>query len=157
MAENYLTRAGYEKLRQDLEELKKRKSTLSKEVGEAREKGDLRENAEYHSAKDRLAEIMNRIHKIEDQLQSARLIDELPIREGEVQIGVTVTLVEKESQEEFQWTLVGQEESDPASGRISVYSPLAQGLLGHKSGEEVQVQLPAGTKTFKILKTRPAV
>lgn len=156
MTQTYMTKAGHEKLLQDLEDLKKRKAVLSVEIGEAREKGDLRENAEYHSAKERLAEVMNRISIIETKLSSAQIIDHLKVREGEVQIGVKVTLRDLEDDDEMQWTLVGQEESDPASGLISIFSPLAQGLLGHKVGEEVPVQLPVGLKKFKILKTEPA-
>ncbi|HAH06644.1 MAG TPA: transcription elongation factor GreA [Elusimicrobia bacterium] len=156
MTETYMTRAGQEKLLNDLEELKKRKAILSVEIGEAREKGDLRENAEYHSAKERLAEVMNRISILETKLSGAQIIDNLKIKEGEVQIGVRVTLLDVEDKDEMQWTLVGQEESDPASGLISIYAPLAQGILGHKVGEEVCVELPVGPKKFKILKTEPA-
>ncbi|MFC1679512.1 transcription elongation factor GreA [Elusimicrobiota bacterium] len=157
MGRLYLTRAGSKKLQKDLADLKKYKSELSKEVGEAREKGDLKENAEYHAAKDRLGEIMQRIGKIEEQLSSAEMVDDLEIKKDEVQIGVTVSLLDTESQTESSWTLVGQVESEPGEGRISVDSPLAQGLLGHKVGEEVPIELPAGTKTFKILKTEAAV
>lgn len=153
----YMTRAGHEKLIKDLEELKKRKPGLSQEIAEAREKGDLRENAEYHTAKDRLAELMNRIQIIETKLASAQLIDNIQIKAGMVQIGVKVTLLDKEENEEMEWTLVGQEESNPSSGRISIFAPLAQGILGHKVGEEVTVSLPAGARKFKILKTEPAL
>lgn len=157
MTETYLTREGYQKLQKDLEELKKRKVVLSGEIAEAREKGDLKENAEYHSAKERLGEIMSRIARVEEQLSTARLIDEIEIKKDQVQIGVKVTLLEKDSKEEFCWTLVGQAESDPSNGRISVNAPLAQGIIGRKVGEEVKVSLPAGLKTFKILKTEPAL
>ena len=153
----YMTRAGHEKLIKNLEELKKRKPGLSQEIAEAREKGDLRENAEYHTAKDRLAELMNRIQIIETKLASAQLIDGIKIKDGMVQIGVKVTLLDEEDNEEMQWTLVGQEESNPSSGLISIFAPLAQGILGHKVGEEVTVPLPAGNRKFKILKTEPAL
>lgn len=156
MAETYLTRDGYKKLSEDLRELKQRKQVLSREIGEAREKGDLKENAEYHSAKERLGEVMSRIARIEEQLSGARMIDELAIPKGEVQIGVRVTLKD-DSGDEYAWTLVGAAESDPSSGRISVDAPLARGLLGHKVGEEVKVELPAGPASFKILKAEPAV
>lgn len=153
MTETYLTRAGYEKLKGDLEDLKKKKRRLSTEIGEAAEKGDLRENAEYTSAKEKQAEVLRRIGEIESKLKGAQLIDELKVPKGEVRIGVKVTLKEKESGEEFSYSLVGPEESDPAQGKISVLSPLAQGLLGHKKGEEVKVILPAGAKVFVILDT----
>ena len=157
MAETYITRAGYQKLQEDLKGLKSQKKGLSNDIDEARQKGDLKENAEYHSAKEKLGEVMGRIAKIEDQLSNARLIDDLQFKKGEVQIGARVKLQEKDSKEEFEWTLVGPAESDPMSGRISVHAPLAQGLLGHKVGEEVKVTLPAGMKTFKILETAPGV
>lgn len=157
MSETYLTRAGYEKLVGDLNALKKRKTELSREIGEAAEKGDLRENADYTSAKEKQAEVLRRIHELEDKLKGARLVDDLKIKAGEVQIGVRVTLREKESGDEFTWTLVGADEADPAAGKISVYAPLAQGILGRKLGEEVRVQLPAGPKSFKIVKTESAL
>ena len=157
MSGTYITRAGFQKLSKELEELKKQRTQLSAEIGEAREKGDLKENAEYHAAKERQAEIMRRIHETEEKLRSAQLIDDIKIKKDEVQIGVRVTLLEKETKEEMQWTLVGPEESNPMDGKISVYSPLAQGLLGRKVGEEVEVHLPAGPKKFKVLKTEPAL
>lgn len=157
MAENYLTRAGFDKLKIDLSELRKLKAQTTIELSEAREKGDLKENAEYHSAKERLADLMNRISKVEDQLDTSQMIENLDIKSGEVQIGIKVVLEEKESREKFEWILVGQAESDPANGKISVQSPLAQGILGHKTGETVKVSLPAGEKTFKILKAEVAV
>jgi transcription elongation factor GreA len=104
-----------------------------------------------------MGEVMGRIAKIEDQLSNARMIDDLAFKTGEVQIGARVKLQETASKEESEWTLVGPAESDPMSGRISVHAPLAQGLLGHKVGEEVKVDLPAGKKTFKILETVPGV
>jgi transcription elongation factor GreA len=157
MVDAYLTRAGHEKLLRDLEDLKKRKAQLSIEIGEAREKGDLKENAEYHSAKERLAEIMNRISIIQSKLGSAQIIDDIQVKAGEVGIGVKVTVLDLEDKDEMEWTLVGQEESDPAQGKISIFAPLAQGLLGHKAGEDVVVELPAGRRTFKIVKTEPAL
>ncbi|MEE8424385.1 MAG: transcription elongation factor GreA [Elusimicrobiota bacterium] len=157
MAVSYLTREGYKKLKGDLKNLKKQKGIVSLEIGEAREKGDLKENAEYHAAKEKLGELMGRIARIEEQLAGVRMIEDIKIKKNEVQIGVKVTLKEKETDDEFQWTLVGAAESDPASGRISVDAPLAQGILGHKVGEEVKVDLPAGSSTFKIIKTEPAV
>lgn len=152
MADTYLTRVGYEKLVTDLEGLKKQKVILSREIGEAAEKGDLKENADYHEAKKRQAEILRRIHELEGKLKSARLIDDIQVKDGEVQIGVKVTLKDDDG-DESEWTLVGPDEADPACGKISVYAPLSQGILGKKVGETVQVSLPAGPRRFKILKT----
>lgn len=155
MAETFLTRAGYEKLIKELEPLKAQKNQLSKDIGEAREKGDLKENAEYHSAKEKLGEVMSRIAKIQDKLQNAKIIDELKIPKDTVAIGCRVTLRDEDG-DETTYTFVGEDESDPAEGKVSVYAPIAQGLLGKKVGEKVEVQLPAGPRTFQILKSEPA-
>lgn len=155
MTDTFLTRAGYEKLVAELEPLKKMKNQLSQDIAEAREKGDLKENAEYHSAKERLGEVMTRIAKIQDKLESAKIIDELKIPKGVVSIGCKVK-VQDDDGDELEYTLVGEDESDPSEGKISVYSPLAQGLLGKKVGEKADVELPAGPRSFKILKAEPA-
>jgi len=151
MPETFLTRAGYEKLRLEVEDLKKRKSLLSQDIAEAREKGDLSENAEYHSAKDKMAEVLSRINLLQDKLQAAKLIDDIKSPADTVAIGRSVT-VKDEDGDESTYTLVGSEESDPDAGRISVYSPLAQGLLHKKTGEKVTVEMPAGSREFLIIK-----
>ena len=156
MKETFLTRAGYEKLVTDLEPLKKMKNQLSQDIAEAREKGDLKENAEYHSAKEKLGEVMGRIAKIQDKLESAKIIDDLDVPKGVVSIGSRVT-IQNESGDESVYMLVGEDESDPTEGKISVYAPIAQGLLGKKVGETVTITLPAGPRKFKIIKAEPAL
>jgi transcription elongation factor GreA len=151
MTETFLTRAGYEKLRLEIDELKKRKTQLSLDIAEAREKGDLSENAEYHSAKDKLGEVMGRISAIQDKLQGAKLIEEIKAPKDTVAIGRSVTIKDDEG-DESTYTLVGADESDPNAGRISVFSPLAQGLLHKKVGEKVTVEMPAGSRQFLIVK-----
>lgn len=151
MADTYLTRAGYEKLKADLAGLMKQKTQTSQDIAEAREKGDLKENAEYHSAKEKMGEVMSRIGIIQDKLQSAKIIDEMVIPKDTVAIGVTVTLEDADG-DTVEYQLVGEDESDPMEGRISVTSPLGSGLLGHKTKESVEVKLPAGPRVFKILK-----
>ena len=155
MAETFLTRAGYEKLVKELEPLRKQKNQLSLDIAEAREKGDLKENAEYHSAKEKLGEVMSRIAKIQDKLEGAKIIDELKTPKGQVAIGCFVKLKDEDG-DTIEYTLVGEDESDPSEGKISVYSPLAQGLLGKKVGETVTVDLPAGPRQFKVLAAEPA-
>ncbi|MBI3566442.1 MAG: transcription elongation factor GreA [Elusimicrobia bacterium] len=155
MADTYLTRAGYEKLKKDLQVLMKQKAQLSIDIGEAREKGDLKENAEYHSAKEKLGEVMGRIGQIQDKLQSAKMIDEMDIPKDTVAIGTVVTLEDSDG-DTVEYTLVGEDESDPMEGRISVQSPLAQGLLGQKVKATVEVTLPNAVRTFKILKVARA-
>lgn len=155
MSDVYLSRAGVAKLQDELKKLHAMKKQLSLDIGEAREKGDLKENAEYHSAKERLGEVMNRISMIDTKLEKVHLIDELKTPAGVVAIGVKVTVQNVEDGDEFSYTLVGEDESDPSEGKISVYSPLAQGLLGKKIGEQATVELPAGPRVYKIVKTEP--
>ncbi len=155
MSDVYLSRAGVAKLQDELKKLHDMKKQLSIDIGEAREKGDLKENAEYHSAKERLGEVMNRISTIDTKLEKVRLTDEIKTPAGVVAIGVKVTVQNVEDGDEFAYTLVGEDESDPSEGKISVYSPLAQGLLGKKIGEQATVELPAGPRVYKIIKTEP--
>ena len=151
MPDTYLTRAGYDKLKKDLVGLMKQKAQTSLDIGEAREKGDLKENAEYHSAKEKLGELMGRIGTIQDKLQTAKIIDEMDIPKDTVAIGTTVSLEDSDG-DHVEYALVGEDESDPSEGKISVQSPLAQGLLGKKVQQTAEVVLPNGTRTFKILK-----
>ena len=150
--ETYLTREGFQKLRKDLEKLQLEKQELSIMIGEAREQGDLRENAGYQYAREKQADVIRRMREIEDKLSHVRLIEETKIAKDEIRIGVKVTMQEISSKDEFSYTFVGQEESDPSNGKLSVHSPLGEGLLGHKVGEIVAVKLPAGLREFKILK-----
>ncbi|MEK7389778.1 MAG: transcription elongation factor GreA [Elusimicrobiota bacterium] len=151
MADTYLTRTGYEKLNQELKALMKQKTQLSLDIGEAREKGDLKENAEYHSAKEKMGEVMGRIGKISEKLQSAKIIEEMDIPKDTVAIGTTVALEDGDG-DTVEYSLVGEDESDPMEGKISVQSPLGSGLLGRKPKETVEIQLPNGPRSFKILK-----
>ncbi len=148
----YLTRAGYEKLRKDMENLQEQKHEVSLMIGEAREQGDLKENAGYQYAREKQAEILRRLGEIEERLSNVHLIEETKISKDEVRIGAKVTVLNVSLKEEFIYQFVGQEESDPSNGKLSVHSPLGHGLLGHKVGDEVTVQLPAGPRQFKIIK-----
>ena len=151
-----MTRAGYEKLVKELEQLNKRKQELSLEIGETREQGDLRENAGYQYAREKQAETIRRIAEIQDRISGAKIIDDMNLPKDEVIIGMKVTIQDQDG-DNYEYTLVGAEESDPAAGKISVHAPIAQGLLGHKVNEEVLVQLPGGKAKFKILKIEPAL
>jgi transcription elongation factor GreA len=151
MTEIYLTRAGREKLIKKLEELQKRKPLVQDEIARAREHGDLRENAEYHAAKEVLTNLMRRIMELDSKIAKAKIIEDQNIEADKVFIGVTVT-IQDEDGDKHEYTVVDLEESDPSTNKISVQSPLVQGLLGHKTGETVEVELPAGKTKFKILK-----
>lgn len=157
MAETYISRAGYEKLVKELEMLGQRKQDLSKEIGETREQGDLRENAGYQYAREKQAETIRRIAEINDRLAGAKIIDDLNLPKDQVTIGMRVTIKDLSDNEEYEYTLVGAEESDPAAGKISVHAPIAQGLLGNKVNAEVEITLPGGKAKFKILKFELAI
>jgi transcription elongation factor GreA len=147
----FLTREGREKLIKELESLQKRKPQIQEEIARAREHGDLRENAEYHAAKEALTNLMRRVMEVNDKLSRARLIDEQNIDTSKVLIGATVTIKDEDG-EEFAYSLVDSEESNPDENKISVQSPLAQGLLEHKEGDICIVDLPAGKRKFEIVK-----
>jgi transcription elongation factor GreA len=149
----HLTREGYEKLRREIERLKmvKRKE-LSKAIGEARLHGDLSENAEYVAAKEAQALNEKRIVELEQKIARAQILDDDAMAKDVVLIGATVKLKDLESGEELQYTLVAEEEADYGHGKISVSSPVGQGLIDHKAGETVKIAVPAGTLRYKILK-----
>jgi transcription elongation factor GreA len=151
MSEIYLTREGRKKLIKELSKLQKRKTLIQDEIAIAREHGDLRENAEYHSAKETLANLMRRIMELDSKIACAKIIEEQNVDSDKVFIGVTVT-IKDEGGVDYRYTVVDLEEANPAKNRISIQSPLVQGLLGHTVGETVTVELPAGKTKFKILK-----
>ena len=151
--ETFLTRQGYEKLRQDVQALKEKRQALAGEIQEAAEKGDLKENAEYHAAKEEQQKVQRRITDMEEKLRSARLIEEVAgMKSGEIRIGCTVQLKEVKSKDEATYTLVDSVEADFAKGLISVRSPLAEALLGHKEGDQVMVKLPVGPVAYEVVR-----
>ncbi len=149
----YLTRDGYEKLRKELEYLKKvKRKEFAKAIGEARAHGDISENAEYDAAKERQGLNEKKIAEIEQKLAHARILDHEEISSDEVLIGATVKLKDLDSGKELEYMLVAEEEADYSQNKISVNSPVALGLLNHKANETVKIKVPAGILTYKILK-----
>ena len=148
----YISRKKYESLVGELKNLKDIKAQLSQEIGEAAAQGDLKENAEYHAAKEKQAETLRRIEELEMTLRSAEITDSLQVDQTEARIGATVTMQDVESGLELTYTLVGPMESNPDKGLLSVKSPLASGVLGHKEGDEFVAQLPRGPRTYKLVK-----
>jgi len=153
MERTYLTREGYEKLMQELEYLKivKRKE-LSAAVEHARLLGDLKENAEYDAAKEALAFNEKRIRELEGKLSTAEIIEENAVSTGAVCLGVKVKIVDLDSNEEVEYKMVGPDEADPVNGFISISSPVGRALLGHKENDVVDVNIPAGTLKYKVIK-----
>lgn len=149
----FLTKEGYEKLTKELHHLKTvRRREISKEIKEAREHGDISENAEYEAAKEKQALVEARISRLATKLSQARIIDSNKTPKNKVYLGATVILRNLESGEELRYTLVGGDEADSSEGKISVHSPLAKGLLGHKAGDRVEIRVPAGIRKYEILK-----
>ncbi len=155
MTENrtYLTREGFEKLKKELEYLKKvKKPQLSIEIGIARELGDLKENAEYIAAKETLAQVMNKIAQLETKLSTAKIIDRDKVSTDKVCFGVIVKIQDIKTNEKLEYSLVGTDEVDLAQDKISINSPVAQALLGSKVGDTVEFNAPIGIFKYKILK-----
>jgi transcription elongation factor GreA len=152
MSDVYLTKEGYEKLKEELAKLNREKIDIAREVDETRAQGDLKENAGYHAAKERQGMIFSRIHALQTKLQTAKLVDDLQVNKEEICLGATVTIVDEASKHQLTYTLCSADEADPTLGRISVSSPLAQGLLGSKAGLKVRIKLPSGEKSLEILK-----
>lgn len=149
--EIYLTKEGRNKLVKELEDLKKRKIVTTDEMARAREHGDLKENAEYHAAKETLTNLAKRIAELEGKLSRARLIEDQNFDSDKIYIGVKVKLKDSDA-DEYEYMIVDEEEASPSENKISIQSPLAQGLLGHKKGDKVKVTLPRGLMEFEILK-----
>lgn len=146
-----LTQEGLQKLEEELQELKVvRRKDVAGKIKEARGQGDLSENAEYDAAKEEQAEIEARIVTIENMLRNAEVI-ESDTHSDTVSIGNKVKLFDSEFEEEVEYILVGSAEADPFNGKISNESPIGAAILGHKIGDNVEVDTPDGTITFKIL------
>ena len=153
MSEVYLSREGYEKLQDELQELKgTERPTVRQALQRAREFGDLSENAEYSAAKERLHFLEARINKLEETLSRARLLENETIPEDKVYIGATVELEDLKNARQLKYTLVAPEEADFEAGKISTVSPIGKGLLGHEEGDEVKIEVPAGKLYYKIVK-----
>ncbi len=147
-----MTTVGAEKLREELNELKTEvRPKISKAIAEAREHGDLRENAEYHAAREQQSFCEGRISEIEGKLAESEIIDITQIEpSGRVIFGTTVTLVNLDSDEAVTYQIVGEDEADVPNGKISVGSPIARAVMGKSEGDEVVVKAPAGDIEYEI-------
>lgn len=153
MPTSYLTREGFEKLQQELEQLRTdKRREIAIRLQEAMEDGELIENAEYEDAKNEQAFVEGRIKELELLLANARVIEETAKSHDHVSVGCRVTIVEEGAEPETYF-IVGPAEADPRLGRISNESPLGKALLNHKAGDKVKVEAPGGAFTVEILKT----
>ena len=148
-----LTYTGLRALEAELEELKVvRRKEVAQKIKEAREQGDLSENAEYDAAKDEQRDIEARIEEIEKILKNADVVDEEEVDLDKISVGCTVLLYEEEFEEEVEYKIVGSTEANSLSGKISNESPLGKALLGKAVGDEIVVEAQAGTMEYKVLK-----
>ena len=146
------TVAGEAALREELEHLKKvARPEVIKEIAVAREHGDLKENAEYHAAREQQGFIEGRIQDIEGKLSNVQVIDVKALPQtGKVLFGTTVKLIDVDTEEEKQYQIVGEDEADVPQGKISVGSPIARALIGKEEGDVVAVKVPSGTIEYEI-------
>ena len=153
MSDNkYFTEEGLKKLRDEIEFLTTvERPKISQQISEARDKGDLSENAEYDAAKDAQGMLELRISKLQNSLRSGRLIDESKMDDSKVLILSTVTIKNTKNNSTMKYTLVPEEEANLKEGKISVESPISKGLLGKQVGEMAEIIVPAGTLTFEII------
>lgn len=151
-----LTVRGAEMLKAELQKLKsEERPRIIAAIAEARAHGDLKENAEYHAAREQQAFVEGRIKEIESKLGNAQIIDVAKLNAGgKVVFGATVDLVDEETAEEVTYQIVGEDEADIKLGRISVSSPIARALIGKEEGDVATVQAPGGTRVFEILAVR---
>lgn len=149
---SYYTKEGLDRLNKELAGLKsKGRSDIAKQIAEARDKGDLSENAEYDAAKDAQGHLEAKIAHLEDLLSNARLLDETKIDTSSASILSKVTIKNKKNGASFTYMLVSEEEADLKAGKISTQSPIGKGLLGKKKGETAKVKTPAGEIEFEIV------
>lgn len=148
-----MTAGGYRVLDDQLKQLKsvERPSVISA-ISEAREHGDLSENAEYHAAKERQGWIEGQIADIEDKISRAQVIDVSKLSGDQVMFGATVTVVDEDTEEESRYQIVGEHEADVKAGKVSIASPIARSLISKEVGDVVEVNTPGGVKAYEILK-----
>jgi len=150
-----MTRAGYNKLKAELDELQNVKMPeIAKRVAAARSEGDLSENAEYHGARESQGLLLAKINLLKDKLARASIIDASKAAKDQVSFGCTVVVKDLDFGDTEEFTLVGAGEENYDLGRINIASPLAQGLVGKKVGDRVEVEVPAGKNRFEILEIR---
>lgn len=148
-----MTLSGFERLEEELRHLKSsERPAVVKAIAEAREHGDLSENAEYHAARERQSFIEGRIEELEDKISRAEVIDVSKLSGKVIKFGATVTLIDEDSDDEVTYQIVGQDESDIKGGRLSITAPLARALIGKTVDDRVEVSTPGGSKSYEVVK-----
>ena len=151
MAIEYMTQAGYDKLKKDLADALAQRPIISAAIAEAREKGDLSENAEYDAARDAQGLLEVKIARLKEKLANARVIDESKLSADSVQLLSKVTVENLNAKMKMQFQIVGESEADFSKGLLSASTPIGKALIGHSKGEIVEAKVPSGIMKFKIL------
>lgn len=156
MTKHPITQRGAEQLREEIRRLKSsERPRIVQAIAEARAHGDLKENAEYHAAKEEQGFVEGRIREIEAKLSTAEIIDVTRFgATGKVIFGATVNIVDEGAGSEITYQIVGEDEADISAGRLSVTSPLAKALIGRQSGDSVDITTPGGAKGYEVVKVR---
>ena len=150
-----MTADGYARLEAELKNLKSvERPAVIRAIAEARNHGDLSENAEYHAARERQSFIEGRVAELEDKIARAEVIDVSKLSGKAIKFGAKVTLADEDTDEETTYQIVGAEEADIDKGRLSITSPLARALIGKQTGDSIEVTTPRGSKAYEIIKVR---
>ncbi|MEM7190707.1 MAG: transcription elongation factor GreA [Pseudomonadota bacterium] len=150
-----MTKQGYESLNAELKELKEEtRPAVIKAIAEAREHGDLSENAEYHAAREKQSFVEGRIQELEGLVSRADVIDPAKMSGDTIRFGATVEIVDEDTDEEKSYQIVGEAEADIDNGRLNMKSPLARGLIGKEVGDSVEINTPGGGKSYEILSVK---
>ena len=151
MAIEYMTQAGYDKLKKDLADALAQRPVISAAIAEAREKGDLSENAEYDAARDAQGLLEVKIARLKEKVANARVIDESKLSADTVQLLSKVEVENLANKMKMKFQIVGESEADFAKGLLSASTPIGKALMGHSKGETVEAKVPSGVMKFKIL------
>jgi transcription elongation factor GreA len=150
-----MTAEGFTRLEEELRILRTvARPEIIKAIAEAREHGDLSENAEYHAARERQSFTEGRVSELEDKISRAQVIDPKKLSGNSVKFGATVSVADEETDEESDFQIVGQDESDVKAGKIAITSPMARALIGKTVGDTVEVATPKGGKSYEILEVK---
>jgi transcription elongation factor GreA len=150
-----MTMDGFLRLEAELKHLKSvERPAVIRAIAEARDHGDLSENAEYHAARERQSFIEGRVAELEDKIARAEVIDVKKLSGKQVTFGATVTIADEDTDEQLTYQIVGQDEADIAAGRLSIGAPLARALIGKSVGDSAEVMTPGGAKSYEIVRVR---
>jgi transcription elongation factor GreA len=150
-----MTSDGFDRLEEELKQLKSvERPAIIRAIAEAREHGDISENAEYHAARERQSFIEGRVLELEDKIARAEIIDVSKLSGKIIKFGATVTLIDEDTDEKTAYQIVGEDEADIKSKRLAITAPLARALVGKKVGDTVEVTTPGGSKSYEISKVQ---